>query len=222
MGIFQTMNNNHNTVNLRLTQDYFIKDYTAIRNDANSLKAQKERDIYQYKDTHTPLSIDDPKLNEKYFILFGGFQHTLVSMQLGECLIFVNNFFEPFRYFDTDKDREEINILIEENKITDADIYDFLKKNNFTFMRKFLDEFEEIQESTKDGNIVAKKNVDGKPSIIWVSSKPNNSSFHPWRISIPLSIFCCKTLKYAISQLIKKTDDVAKKPQTKIFSNKKI
>lgn len=223
MGIFTKRNEEIKDV-LDLSKDFFIRDYAKIKNSPENLKIEKERDIERYKNTHTLIDPNDPKSEEKYTLIFGDHKGAWENVLLGFCNIFVNNFYEPFRFFDTQKDKDEIESLMDENGISEAEILQFLKTNRFIYFRLFLDEFEEIQQSNHDGKIVAKQVKDGIAKIIWVKNADKSTACHPFRVDIPLHLFSCKTLKYAIQKKIEekkaKENQRADKSKVKVYKEK--
>lgn len=223
MGIFTKRNEEIKDV-LDLSKDYFTRDYTKLKSSPENMKIEKERDIERYKETHVLINPNENLSEEKYTLIFGDYKGTWENILLGFSNVFVNKFYEPFRFFDTQKDKDEIESMMDENGTSEAEILVFLKKNRFVYFRFFLDEFEEIQQSNHDGKIVAKQDKDGIAKIIWVKNADKANACHPYRIEIPLHLFSCKTLKYAIEKITEekkaKSNQKTDKTKVKVYKEK--
>lgn len=223
MGIF-TKRNQEFKDTLDLSKDFFVIDYSKVKNSPENLKIEKERDLKRYEKTHDIIDPSDPKAEEKCTLIFGDFKGVWENVLLGFCNIFVNKFYEPYRFFDTQADKDEIEKLMDENGISEAEVLEYLKKNRFVHFRLFLDEFEELQQSNHDGKIVAKQEKDGLAKIIWVKNADKSNACHPYRIDVPLHIFSCKTLKHAIEKKIEekqaKSKNKEKESKVKVYKDK--
>lgn len=210
---------------LDIHSQYFKKDMTKLRNNKESYEAEKKRIIERYKDTHE--FIDPQKGQEsedKFSLIHDGIEMLWEEALLGNILFFVNKFYEPFRVFDTDEQRKELEDFIESNNIQEIEVKSWLNKNGFYTKRDFMDEAGEIQESDSSGKL--KYKVLNPKTQKWecVSVlKENKAHSHYIKIDIDLSLFSVKTLKHACDEVLReKKNQIEKKEEKKKVTIKKI